>query len=188
MSNEPRPRIAIVGAGAVGSLLGAALARGDQDVTLIGRSAHVDAIRRDGLTVNGVAGEYTVRIAAVETLDFPPDIVFVSVKTQDVETTCRRIKSYVGEVPVVMMQNGVISSGIAGSIFGRERIISCVLLFNAQFLVPGVVTQARRGPIVIGKVFSHDEGGEIDRFGNYSTPSLARRSATTFSGHSGRNS
>ncbi len=59
-------RIAIIGAGAVGSALGALLARSGQDATLIGRPAHVSAIRRNGLWVDGYVGEFTIQVAAAE--------------------------------------------------------------------------------------------------------------------------
>lgn len=154
MDKRLKPRIAIVGAGAVGSLLGAMMARNGENVTLIGRKKHVEAIQQKGLMINGAAGEFTVKIPAAESLDFSPDIVFVAVKTQDVENTCQHIKPYIGDIPVIMMQNGVVSSEIAGSIFGRDRIISCILLLNVQFQRSGVVTYVKESPIVVGEAFA----------------------------------
>lgn len=64
--NDPTPfrRIAVVGAGAVGSWFGAMLARAGHAVVLIGRAPHVEAIRRDGLRVESRAGSETVRLEA----------------------------------------------------------------------------------------------------------------------------
>ena len=55
-------RIAVVGAGAIGTWLGAALARAGHDVALIARGAHLDAMRRDGVRVaDEGGGDYVVR-------------------------------------------------------------------------------------------------------------------------------
>ena len=172
MNENQKPHIAIVGAGAIGSLLGGVLAKNDENVTLIGKQAHVETIRQKGLAVDGAAGDFTVPIKASELLDFKPDIVFIAVKTQDVEQTCREIKSNIGNIPIVMMQNGVISTQIAGSIFGKENIIGCTIMLNARFQQPGVVSYINESPIVIGKVFSKNDAQvmEIQSYLNQLAP------------------
>ena len=115
-----KSQIAIIGAGAIGSLLGGMLARNKENVTLIGNKAHVEAINKKGLMVDGAAGNFTVNLKAAEKLDFEPDIVFISVKTQDVQKVCDEIQPYVKDIPVVMMQNGVISAEIAASVFNQR--------------------------------------------------------------------
>ena len=57
-------KIAIMGAGAVGGYYGGVLARFGEDVTLICRGAHLDAIARDGLKLSTHSGEFTVRPGA----------------------------------------------------------------------------------------------------------------------------
>lgn len=161
MSENQQPHIAIVGAGAVGSLLGGMLARNGKHVTLIGNQSHIEAIQQKGLRIEGVAGEFTVEIKAAETLDFLPDVAFISVKTQDVKQTCEQIKPYIGNIPIIMMQNGVFSSEIAGSIFGKENIISCILLLNVRFQEPGVVKYVNENPIIVGKAFGKNDEARI---------------------------
>ena len=60
-------RFAVLGAGAIGGFLGARLARAGEDVTLIARGAHLDAMRRRGLTVRDEGGEFTVTPALADT-------------------------------------------------------------------------------------------------------------------------
>jgi 2-dehydropantoate 2-reductase len=96
MGRNEKMKIAIVGAGVVGSLVGGFMALGGEDVTLIGKGEHVRAINENGLHIDGVKGAYTVPIAAFETLDFKPDMVFLAVKTQDVESACESIKDRPG--------------------------------------------------------------------------------------------
>jgi 2-dehydropantoate 2-reductase len=143
-------KIAIIGAGAIGRLVGGILAHAGEDVTLVSQKRHIEEIKMNGLIINGVAGDFNVRIKAAEHLDFKPDIVFIAVKTQNVEEVCLEIKSIVSGSPIVMMQNGVRSAHIASSILGKKNLISCILLLNAKFFNNGVVTYANRKPIVIG--------------------------------------
>lgn len=58
-----------------------------QVVTLVGRSEHVMAIPGEGLHVDGSLGSFTVHVATAESLDFRPDLAFLTVKTQDVLAT-----------------------------------------------------------------------------------------------------
>jgi len=154
---RPNPKIAIVGAGAIGSLVGGLLAHHGQDVTLIARKAHVEAIQKNGLYIDGVAGDRHIQIRAAEVLDFKPDLTFIAVKSQDVSTVCETIQPFVTEGPVVMMQNGVTSAQTAAAFFGKQRIIGCTLMLNARFLSPGKVTYANENPIVIGRAFGDND-------------------------------
>lgn len=158
MNQGSRPKIVVVGAGAVGSVVGGLLARQGEDVTLIARRAHAEAINNNGLHIDGAAGIFTVSVPAKEALDFKPDLVLLAVKSQDVETVCRQIEPYVTGVPVVMLQNGVRSDEIAASVLGRENIIGGVVMFNARFLNPGQVTYSVKGFILISEAFQ--ENGE----------------------------
>lgn len=152
-----KPEIAVIGAGAIGSLVGGILARAGEDVTLVGNTAHVEAVRRDGLKVSGAAGNFTVSVKATAVLDFRPDIVFIAVKNQDVEETCREIETYIDNAPVVMMQNGVSGAEMAAAFFKRADIVSCILILNASFLAPGEVNYVKQNPIVIGKAFTEND-------------------------------
>ncbi len=149
-------KIAIIGAGAIGSLIGGLLALDGEDITLIGNPSHLSAIDRSGLSINGVKGEYSVHLKTSTALDFTPDIAFLGVKTQDVESACQQIAPYVKDSVVVLMQNGVRSIEIASRFIAKQNIISCVLLLNAQFIKPGKVTYIHQGPTIIGHVASND--------------------------------
>ncbi len=145
--------IVVVGAGAIGSLIGGLLGRAGEDITLIARKAHVDAINEKGLCIKGVLGNISITIKAAEALDFKPDLVLLSVKSQDVESTCQSIKTYIKDSTVITLQNGVRSDNILGSILPKENIISGVVMLNAQFLEPGQITYSHIGSLVIGEAF-----------------------------------
>jgi 2-dehydropantoate 2-reductase len=146
-------KIAVIGAGAVGSVIGGLLARAGEDVTLIGRRAHVDAVNRSGLLIDGALGRMRVRVGARERLDFTPELALLTVKTQAVATTAREVQPYVSEVPVVTAQNGVRGDELVAGVLGKEHILSSVVVFGATFLEPGAVTYAPRGTLVLGVPF-----------------------------------
>lgn len=149
-------KIAIVGAGAIGSLLGGILARAGEEVTLVGRRAHMQAIRENGLWVDGVMGEFQVEVKTAEKLAFKPEMIFLTSKTQDVERLCHLILPYAGGIPIIITQNGIHSTTIASSILEKDQIIGCILLLNARFMSLGKVTYVNKSPIIIGEVFSQN--------------------------------
>ena len=151
-------RIAVIGAGAVGSALGALLHRAGQNVVLVARPAHVAAIRHDGLQVDGVMGSFIASTEASETLNFQPDLALLTVKAQDVVTVVKANQAFLNGVPVVAFQNGTHSDELVASILPREQILSAVVTMNAAYLLPGKVTVAIRGNLTIGRPFNTRDG------------------------------
>jgi 2-dehydropantoate 2-reductase len=150
--------IAVIGAGAVGSVVGGLLAKAGEDVTLVGRRAHVDAVNRNGLRIDGALGALQVRVRAAERLDFKPSLVLLTTKTQGVAAAARELRPNVGGVPIVTMQNGVRSDELLADVLGQDDILSCVVLFGATFLEPGRVTYSPQGALVLGVPFGPIDG------------------------------
>jgi 2-dehydropantoate 2-reductase len=151
-----KPKIVVLGAGAVGSLIGGLLAQAGEDVTLLARQAHVEAISAKGLHIEGVLGALTIPVKAVQALDFQPYLALLAVKTQDIETACRPISTYLVNTPIVTLQNGVRSDEMVASLLPKENIVSGVVMFNAQYLQPGQITYSRSGWLVIGEAFGEN--------------------------------
>src|SRR2546430_5971438 len=145
--------VAVYGAGAIGSLVGARLQEAGANVQLVGREAQVNAIRAKGLLVKGLEGSHVVRVPAATTLDGSPDVILLTVKSQDVREACRDIVAQHSDSTVVTMQNGVRSDREAADILGRGRIVGCVLNISATYLEPGVVEQNTRAFFQIGAPF-----------------------------------
>ncbi|HEY5187306.1 MAG TPA: 2-dehydropantoate 2-reductase [Actinomycetes bacterium] len=151
-------RVAVVGAGAVGSVVGGLLARAGQDVTLVGRPAHVAAIQRDGLVIEQPSGPLTIHVKASERLDFTPDLALLAVKITDLAAAVEQVRPLVTGVPVLTMQNGVRADRIAAGVLGEETILSCVVMMAATYLTPGRVTYARPGSLLLGVPFGPTSG------------------------------
>src|SRR6266571_5096724 len=115
--------VAVYGAGAIGSLVGARLHEAGARVRLIGRKDHVDAIRANGLLVKGQHEARLVRLPATTTLAGNADVILLTVKSQDVTSACRGIAGLHSSATVVTMQNGVRSDDEAAEILGRGRIV-----------------------------------------------------------------
>jgi 2-dehydropantoate 2-reductase len=146
-------RIAVIGAGAVGSALGALLHRAGQSVVLIARPGHTAAIRQDGIRVDGDTGDFIAAVEATETLDFRPELALLTVKTQDVVAAVKANQTFLSDVPVVTFQNGVRSDELVASILPREQILSAVVLMHVTYLLPGKVTVVYQGKLILGRPF-----------------------------------
>ena len=153
--------VVVFGAGAVGSLLGARLYEAAIDVRLIGRPAHVDAIRSKGLLVKDQNESRLVQLPVATTLAGPADLILLTVKSQDVPDACRSIAASHSDATVVTMQNGVRSDREAADILGRDRVVGCVLNISATYLEPGVVEQNTAGLFQLGAPF-RDSKGRVD--------------------------
>ncbi len=146
-------RIAVIGAGAIGSVMGALLQRAGQNVILIARPAHVAAIRQNGLKVEGDTGNFIASVEAAESLNFRPNLTLLTVKSQDVISALKANQNFLTAVPVVTFQNGIRSDQSVATILPREQVFSVVVMTHATYLVPGKVTVVYRGELMLGRAF-----------------------------------
>lgn len=142
--------IAIVGAGGVGVLLGAMLARGGQDVRLLARGGALEAIREHGLRTHGADGDHAVPIARVsdDAAELgTADIVLVTVKTWQLAELAPRLAPLIGDrTLVVPMQNGVEASEVLARSLGEDRVIGGVARLISWQERPGEVRWIGRWP------------------------------------------
>jgi len=150
-------KIVIVGAGAVGSLLGALLQEGGLTVLLIGRPAHVAAIQRDGLRVSGPRPR-VVRLEAAASI--PPsteaDGVLVTTKTTGLSAAATGLARALSPRPVLFLQNGlgILASARAALIEGGWRdsgayAVQGVNSIPATWVGPGEVRETGVGEILL---------------------------------------
>jgi 2-dehydropantoate 2-reductase len=145
--------VALFGAGAIGSLVGARLFEAGVDVRLVARPAHAQAIQANGLRLEARGGSRSVHLPATTHLEGSPDLILLTVKSQDVKGACAEIARLRSDATVVTMQNGVRSDGEAAEILGRRRIVGCVLNVSATYLEPGVIEQNTGLLLQIGAPF-----------------------------------
>ena len=144
-------RFAVVGAGSVGCYFGGMLARAGSPVTLIGRAAHVDAIRERGLRLETTSFDEFVRVDASTDVSTVAgaDVVLFCVKSTDSEKTAREIAPFLNKDAVVLsLQNGVENPDIIRSVL-PQRVLGSVVYVATEMAGPGHLKHHGRGELVI---------------------------------------
>ncbi|MEK6728291.1 MAG: ketopantoate reductase family protein [Candidatus Omnitrophota bacterium] len=154
-------KIAVIGAGAIGSLVAGYLKLKEEDVSLIGRPDAVNAIIEHGLKISGVRGDFKVPIEASELLISTPDIAIIATKTQDIEAALKDNLFFLKNSGILTTQNGVRADHIVAKYIPKENIISSIVMFGATYLEPGKVVHNFEGSWIIGSIFRHAPGENI---------------------------
>jgi 2-dehydropantoate 2-reductase len=154
-------RIGIIGAGAIGSVVGGMLTRAGRDVTLIDQwPEHVESMRKIGLRLSGTCGEHLVPVKALhihelQSVTEPFDAVFLSVKSYDTQWATALALAYLApEGVVVDFQNGLNDERVA-AVAGQHRTLGCVITIGAGMYEPGHAIRTDTGSIGF-KIGEHD--------------------------------
>ena len=150
-------KIAVMGPGGVGGYFGARLAAANHDVTFVGRGAHLEAMRREGLRLDSEIGglKLPVKVAAHAREIGAADAIVFAVKLGDTEHVAEQLQALVaGGATVFTFQNGIESAEHIGRLLGAHNVVPGAARINARISAPGVITQ--RGP------FASLEFGEAD--------------------------
>jgi 2-dehydropantoate 2-reductase len=149
-------RYIVYGAGAIGSIIGASLSEAGQEVVLVGRAAHVEAICREGLQLHEPGGRSRrVRLNAVEALSQivprAEDRLLITLKAQQTADAVAVISNlYASGTPLVSFQNAVNNEALfAAHCF--SRIYGGMVDVSGSFLQPGVVHFTRNNLLAIGR-------------------------------------
>jgi 2-dehydropantoate 2-reductase len=157
-------KIAIVGTGAMGSVYAALFASAGHEVWAIDRwREHVDAMRKNGLRVEGASGDRTVKLnATTDPRDAGPcDLVVLATKAMHVSQAAQALEPLLGpQTPVLSIQNGLGGPDTAASILGKRRVmVGVVGGFGASMRAPG---------------HAHHNGWELVRLGEFGGPITER--------------
>jgi len=152
MMESNGPKVAVLGAGAVGGYFGGMLARAGVPVVMIGRPSFVEAVQRSGLHIDSVHFQETVHPEASSELAAAAgaDLVLFSVKTTDTVSLAKKLPAILSKDALILsMQNGVnnaeeirAASGIAA--------LPAVVYVAASVPTPGTIKHWGRGDLVIG--------------------------------------
>ncbi len=147
-------RILVVGAGAIGGITAAILAREQNDICLVAKYPELaEKISNEGIEVRGYCGDFCVVVPAVAhaaELTGKFDYVFMATKADSLVKVTREILPFIHEQSrVVSMQNGICEEALA-SVVGTMRTIGCVVGWGATMMAPGKVEMTSGGEFVIG--------------------------------------
>ena len=142
-------RIAIMGSGGLGGYFGARLVHGGAaDVHFIARGKHLQAMRQEGLRIEGPD---PIHVRPVQATDDPHevgpvDLVMLCVKLWDTESAVRQILPMVGpDTAVISFQNGVLKDQYLRSVFDQRQLMGGVGYVATTIAAPGVIRQT--GPM-----------------------------------------
>jgi len=179
-------KICIIGAGAIGGMLGAKLAIAGNDVTFVEPNrAHGEAIARNGLRVVDHHGELShvardVKVTADIATPGPQDLVVIAVKAQLIPLVARALKPLLGPETIVMtVQNGIpwwYFQKLKGPFEGRrieaidpggeiekyidaDRIVGCVVYPAGEVIAPGVIKHVEGDRYSVGEL----DGSQSER-------------------------
>ena len=146
-------KIAVIGAGAIGSVVAGLLTKAGKEVTLIGRQEQVDAINEKGLKIIYSEREEIIPVKASALLDAEQDLVIFTTKTQDLESAYQANHTFLETPFVLTSQNGVQADNILSVHFEREKMFSSIVMFGATYTNPGEVVYNFDGDWIVGKPF-----------------------------------
>ncbi len=185
-------RICVYGAGAIGGLLGARLLKAGENITLIARGPHLEAMRRQGLRLIAEGEDFSlpVRATADPVEAGPQDCVIVALKASAVAGIVETIRPLLGPgTAVVMAVNGLpwwyfyalegpwrdrrLASldpdGRQWSVIGPERVIGCVVYPAAEVVEPGVIRHVSGDRFSLGE----PDGSRSERIRSLSRAMIA---------------
>jgi 2-dehydropantoate 2-reductase len=147
----------ILGAGAMGSVIGGTLARGGNDVVLVEVAQRiVDAIEHRGLVIEDKTGQKTtIKLKATNDPNQVglADLIIVFVKCYQTETAVRQAAPMLGPNSIVLsLQNGWGNAALISKLTGPERLLVGVSYHSAMLLAPGHVLHAGQGPTYLGEL------------------------------------
>lgn len=162
MNSPANPKkIAVVGTGGTGSVIGGMLTAAGHDVALIDQwGAHVDAMKARGLFMSIAGEEFTSPVRALHlyevcTLEQPFDIVFLACKSYDTLWLTQLILPYLKDDGVLVSSQNSLNEEWIAPMVGPNRAIGCVLTMSSEVFEPGRLkrnTAMDRTTFVLGEL------------------------------------
>lgn len=145
--------IAVIGAGAIGSVVAGYLKKAGCDVVLVAKPEQCAVINTQGLHFTGARGEETIRVDAISKLDRDYHLVIFTVKSQDMETAYVHNCEHLDHSLILTTQNGVQADNILSVHFEREKLLSSIVMFGVTYSRAGEIVFNFEGDWIIGKPF-----------------------------------
>lgn len=157
-------RTAIIGTGGVGGYFGGQLARAGHDVTFLARGEHLKAIRKNGLTVKSIYGDFTLNPVKatdiIQTIE-EVDLIILALKAWQVNAIVNDLKALAGRNAMVLpLQNGVSVADELKEDPGPDNVLGGLCRIISKVESPGVINHSGIEPVI---VFGEFDGRESDR-------------------------
>jgi len=145
-------KYAVIGIGAIGTVIGGLLVESGEEVVLLGRDYQIKKIKNEGIKISGLNKTKkidNVNISSDIKQISESDIIIISIKSQDTKKLANNLKGNIKESAlIVSFQNGVKNAQILRDITGN-KVVSGIILFNSLYLKPGEIEITISGDILI---------------------------------------
>jgi 2-dehydropantoate 2-reductase len=128
----------ILGAGGVGGLIGAVLAKAGEDVTLILRHEAL-AQHPAGIALDSTFGKFAVPVSRVAKVEQPLDVLWITVKATQLESALDSVPAGAQIRAVVPLLNGIDHVQLLRERFGHDRVVPATIAVESERAAPGVI-------------------------------------------------
>jgi 2-dehydropantoate 2-reductase len=137
-------KIAVIGTGGVGGYFGGKLANAGFDVTFLARGKQLEALRKNGLFVKSIAGNFHVEnVKAVEKIEEigPSDLILLAVKAWQIKSIREELKSIIHPTTMLLpLQNGVVTAEELAATIDKKHIVGGLCRIISKIEEPGIIT------------------------------------------------
>ncbi len=160
-------RYLVVGTGALGSVFGGLLQHSGHKVAYLGRGEHFEQAQVQGLSLDGIWGEFHVGPITPAGLEAQTpetyEVILLCVKSFATRETCRQLRGRLAPRGLIIsVQNGLGNLEIIAQEFGAERTVGARVIFGAQVTRPGLVTvTVYAAPVLLGALAPDHPPGKL---------------------------
>ena len=147
-------KVAVLGCGAIGSLILGYLSKQGRNVLGIVRDYQKEPLLNDGLNIEGVCGSHNIEVRVDTKLKETVDLAIFATKIDDIKEAIRDNYEFLNDSVVLSTQNGIQADYILNEFFGKEKIISGIVMFGATFYGPNKVVHNFKGDFILGNVYN----------------------------------
>lgn len=159
--------IIVFGAGGVGGYFGAKLAKSGNKVTFIARGKHLEAIKKKGLQIKSINGNFRVFPEATNSLKeikTKPDLIILGVKSWQIEGVANQIKSIISKETVVLpLQNGADNADRLLTVLNSENVLAGLCRIVSKVESPGIINHFEYEPEIIFGEISNEKTNRIKK-------------------------
>lgn len=161
--------IIVIGAGGVGGYFGGKLAKAGFNVTFIVRGKHLEAIKKNGLQVKSINGDFTVHPKVTDAISAikNPDLVILGIKSWQIIEVAKQLKPVINKNTMVLpLQNGADNADKLLSILEKENVLAGLCKIVSKVEAPGIINHFAYDPEI---VFAEYDNTKTDRIKSIKT-------------------
>ncbi|MCF6181246.1 2-dehydropantoate 2-reductase [Lutibacter sp.] len=159
--------IVVFGAGGVGGYFGAKLTKSGNKVTFIARGKHLEAIKKNGLQIKSINGNFTVFPKATNSLKeikTKPDLIILGIKSWQIEDVARQIKPIISKNTLVLpLQNGADNVDKLLAVLNAENVLAGLCRIVSKIKSPGIINHFEYEPEIIFGEISNEKTNRVKK-------------------------